>query len=155
MPHYTVCGMRWIRNEKRLAVYARDEFTCVYCVASVVDAGAALDHVDPGGGNGEENLVTVCHACNGAKGPWPLSRWLRLRARAGELPEQLAELRRRVAQQTFLPIDRELGKLLEAKRGRGPGSFGALAAIFRELEAELAIRRRSEVSDLEEVRDAA
>lgn len=157
MPHNPrAIGMRWIRNEKRLAIYARDAFACVYCGACVLEEGAALDHVEPDGGNGEENLVTVCHACNRQKGPYTLARWcLQRRREQGAAPELLAELRRRVAQQTFLPIDRELGKLLEGKRGRGPGSFGALAAIFRVLEAELALRRRSEVSDPEEVRDAA
>lgn len=52
----------------RSKIFARDDYTCVYCGAK----GAKLqcDHVFPvarGGGNSEQNLVTACEPCNRAK----------------------------------------------------------------------------------------
>jgi len=65
---------QWIRSEKRLALYLRDEFHCVYCgrnlhKASPVDI--TLDHLDclsNGGQNHESNLVTACRTCNCTRG---------------------------------------------------------------------------------------
>lgn len=61
-------GMNWIRQEKRLAIYRRDGFACVYCGSTVK---LTLDHVIPhceGGSNCHSNLVTCCHACNCSRG---------------------------------------------------------------------------------------
>ena len=61
---------QWIRSEKRLAIYLRDSFRCVYCgkdLHSAKPADVTLDHLEPrsnGGMNHETNLVTACHACN-------------------------------------------------------------------------------------------
>lgn len=52
----------------RAKVFARDDYTCVYCDARGVKL--QCDHVHPvalGGGNSEENLVTACEPCNRAK----------------------------------------------------------------------------------------
>jgi 5-methylcytosine-specific restriction endonuclease McrA len=78
---------RWIRKSTRTALYARDEYTCQYCLCSVspgvqlspgvVEASipgtalATLDHRTPrslGGGNDRSNLTTACVSCNAAKG---------------------------------------------------------------------------------------
>jgi 5-methylcytosine-specific restriction endonuclease McrA len=78
---------RWIRKSTRTALYARDEYTCQYCLCSVspgvqVAPGivipavpgtelATLDHRTPrslGGGNDRSNLTTACVSCNAAKG---------------------------------------------------------------------------------------
>ena len=73
---------RWIRPEKRYAIYARDGFRCGYCtrdlsaVSRVVDR--QLDHIDAtvlgftkGGqarkNNHQSNLVTACATCNASK----------------------------------------------------------------------------------------
>lgn len=69
---------RWIRPEKRLAIYLRDYFKCVYCYRDLHDAGPqgiTLDHLNPrsnGGHNHERNLVTACRKCNCARKdrPW-------------------------------------------------------------------------------------
>lgn len=69
---------RWIRVEKRLAVYVRDSFRCLYCGTDLRHAAPAdvtLDHLLPrsaGGSNEATNLVTACRSCNSARGakPW-------------------------------------------------------------------------------------
>lgn len=92
-------GRRWIRDEKRLAIYLRDGLRCAYCGATL-ESGASclsLDHITPrskGGSNDATNLVTACKMCNSVRGDRPLSQWLRLVA---ELTgEDVAAIRRRV-----------------------------------------------------------
>lgn len=62
-------GMHWIRDEKRLALYMRDNFSCLYCGVGIESEGVilTLDHVKHNGGNHESNLVTCCFDCNRAK----------------------------------------------------------------------------------------
>jgi hypothetical protein len=65
-------GMNWIRQDKRLAIYLRDNLACAYC-GEGVEQGAklTLDHVRPhacGGSNHESNLVTCCSTCNSSRG---------------------------------------------------------------------------------------
>ncbi len=69
---------RWIRVEKRLAIYVRDGFACAYCGTSLRNAAPAdvtLDHLLPrsaGGTNDATNLVTACRSCNSSRQdrPW-------------------------------------------------------------------------------------
>lgn len=71
-------GMNWIRQDKRLAIYLRDRFTCAYCGTDLHSAEpgmVSLDHLKPrsqGGSNSERNLVTACSTCNSSRGdkPW-------------------------------------------------------------------------------------
>ena len=83
---------QWIRADKRLAIYLRDRFTCLYCCRDLHDADPAdvtLDHLrcqSDGGSNHESNLVTACRACNCARQDKPLARF------AG--PETRADIRR-------------------------------------------------------------
>lgn len=135
-------GQKWIRNDRRCAVYARDEFRCVYCGSCPTwreddqrYSSLLLDHVEPFAGNGDENLVTVCDRCNTWKSDRSLDEWLRAREAYGEDPDELAIIRQRVAIQTFIPIDRQLGKRLEKLRGNGFGSFSALRSDFLALIA--------------------
>jgi hypothetical protein len=68
----------WIRKEKRLALYIRDEFTCCYCGRQLKGANpreVTLDHLVPrnaGGDNQPSNLVTACLSCNSSRQdkPW-------------------------------------------------------------------------------------
>jgi len=67
-------GMNWIRQEKRLAIYIRDNFVCQHCsldLKKAIHEGSSLrielDHlvcVSQGGGNEAANLVTSCSKCN-------------------------------------------------------------------------------------------
>ena len=65
-------GSKWIRIEKRAAIYHRDRWQCIYCKARF-DQGAelSLDHIIPwsyGGPDSEDNLITACKDCNSARG---------------------------------------------------------------------------------------
>ena len=69
-----VHGMNWLRKERRLAIYMRDGFACVYCGAG---NELTLDHLIPyerGGSHDSENLATCCKSCNASRGmaPWKL-----------------------------------------------------------------------------------
>ena len=65
-------GGKWIRPDKRLAIYLRDGLGCAYCGATMEmeDILLTLDHVVPqslGGENKSSNLVCCCKSCNSAK----------------------------------------------------------------------------------------
>lgn len=72
---------QWIRTDKRLAIYLRDRFTCLYCCRDLADADPmdiTLDHVkcqSDGGSNMETNLVTSCRSCNCSRQDKPLARF--------------------------------------------------------------------------------
>jgi 5-methylcytosine-specific restriction endonuclease McrA len=63
-------------REARDRVFARDDFTCVYCG----DRGGKLecDHIVPvarGGSDVDENLATACLSCNRSKRDMLVSEW--------------------------------------------------------------------------------
>jgi 5-methylcytosine-specific restriction endonuclease McrA len=66
-------GGKWIRPEKRLAIYLRDGFECIYCTKDLMVTKPneiTLDHVvarNNGGGNETTNLVTACNNCNSSR----------------------------------------------------------------------------------------
>lgn len=72
---------QWIRTDKRLAIYLRDNFRCLYCCRNLHDADPTditLDHIkcqSDGGSNDESNLVTACRSCNCARQDKPLARF--------------------------------------------------------------------------------
>lgn len=86
---------QWIRTDKRLAIYLRDRFTCIYCLADLHGAeptDITLDHLTcqaDGGSNDETNLITSCRSCNCSRQDKPLARF------AG--PETRKHIRRNVA----------------------------------------------------------
>lgn len=54
----------------RLNVYARDNFTCLYCGTRFMSEDLTFDHVIPqsrGGKTSWENIVSCCISCNRAK----------------------------------------------------------------------------------------
>jgi hypothetical protein len=67
-------GGKWIRPEKRLAIYIRDGFQCAYCGRDLREAAPAdvtLDHLNcrtHGGSNEATNLITACKSCNSSRG---------------------------------------------------------------------------------------
>ena len=77
-------GAKWIRRPRRLALYMRDAFTCVYCGLSLHHArpsDVTLDHVDPREVFGQllhinSNLVTACLPCNTNKGSMMVNEWV-------------------------------------------------------------------------------
>jgi len=84
---------QWIRADLRLAIYLRDRFTCLYCLADLHEAEPSditLDHVVPrsswpggkAGVNAPANLVTACRSCNCSRQDKPLARFAGKEARA-------------------------------------------------------------------------
>ena len=71
----------WIRAEKRLAIYLRDSFRCVYCCRDLHGAAPSditLDHIrcqSDGGSNDASNLVTACRSCNCSRQDKPLAKF--------------------------------------------------------------------------------
>jgi 5-methylcytosine-specific restriction endonuclease McrA len=76
-------GSRWIRPEKRLAIYLRDDWRCLYCGKSLKYREPKyrhLDHIVPreqGGTNHATNLATCCKSCNELKGDRDIAEFLR------------------------------------------------------------------------------
>lgn len=105
-----VHGSKWIRPEKRLAIYLRDEFHCVYCGADLHDATPAevtLDHITPrcqGGSNEATNLVTACRSCNSRRQETALTEFADTDAQA------------RIETLRALPLNLALAKALIAGR---------------------------------------
>lgn len=111
-----VGGSSWIRREKRLAIYARDGFACIYCGANEGETMLTLDHVLPrelGGTHDGENLVTCCFSCNSSKQDVSMRAWFQaLRDRDIDTTKLSSRIRKHLAR----PIDINLGKQLRANR---------------------------------------
>ena len=109
-------GSKWIRPEKRLAIYARDGFACVYCSADEGEGLLTLDHVTPrevGGTHDADNLVTCCLCCNSQKQDLTMRAWFAvLRDRGIDTTKLAATVRKHTAR----AIDLTLGKQLRAAR---------------------------------------
>ena len=93
----------WIRRSTRLAIYARDNFDCIYCQSifplAYNGAGLTLEHIIPrskGGTHEPANLVTACGRCNSSR-------------QHRDHPKR--ELRRLLLQ-AQKPLNRELGRVL-------------------------------------------
>ena len=72
-------GSKWIRREKRLAIYLRDGMACAWCGMGIEDEiKLTLDHLIPhihGGSNEATNLVTSCLTCNSSRGDRPIGEF--------------------------------------------------------------------------------
>jgi len=111
MPHSNQ-GSKWIRPEKRLAIYCRDQFTCAYCSRNGhrrrignADGGAilTLDHLVADGGNGAVNLVTCCRSCNSSRKDQTTRQWF---ARLRERGIDTLAVRQRIRRLTSRSLDR-------------------------------------------------
>ena len=73
-------GSKWIRKDKRLAIYLRDGMACAYCgVGLECGKPLSLDHLLPnskGGSNDQGNLITCCLKCNSERGDMDLDLWI-------------------------------------------------------------------------------
>ena len=111
----------WIRNDKRLAIYLRDGFRCIYCLRDLHGADPAditLDHIKcqaAGGSNDESNLVTACRHCNCSRGDLPLSRFAGKETRAHIRRNTRRSLKKyRTLAKAILAGDMEYDRDLEA-----------------------------------------
>ena len=72
-------GSKWIRKEKRIAIYLHDDYHCAYCACDLVEAPTAectLDHLNTGHvDHRATNLVTACRSCNSSRQDTPLAKW--------------------------------------------------------------------------------
>lgn len=61
-------GSKWITPQRRLAIYLRDNFQCIYCGKTVLTVTLSLDHIvaRSTGKNDHSsgNLITCCMLCN-------------------------------------------------------------------------------------------
>lgn len=108
-------GSKWIRPERRYAIYVRDGFACVWCGDTT--AILTLDHLFPRNrhpwDNSARNLVTACWTCNSRRQDLPLRRWLRrLRAEGADMGGIVARVRGCIGQE----LDLEAGRAAWASR---------------------------------------
>lgn len=108
-------GSKWIRPEKRLAIYARDGFACVYCGD---EDRLSLDHLQPrelGGSHEASNLVACCVSCNSARQDSPQRAWF---ATLRDRGIDTSKLSAKIARLTRKPLDMATGRaLLAARKG--------------------------------------
>jgi hypothetical protein len=114
-------GMNFVRPEKRIAIYQRDNNQCLYCGKNHADGPAyhlTLDHVitdAKGGTNEATNLATSCHRHNSMRGNKPLSQFAReIAGEVGKTPEEIVKT---VRKQTKQAIDVPAAKLELEKHG--------------------------------------
>jgi 5-methylcytosine-specific restriction endonuclease McrA len=110
-------GMNWIRQEKRLSIYMRDNFACLYCGKGVeCEVIMTLDHVQHRGGNASSNLVTACMDCNVSKS------WRSLKTFLKEFTSKEAErIMVRVQRATAMDVKQFLPEAKETIRRRKNG----------------------------------
>src|SRR5689334_10215373 len=103
-------GSKWLRKDKRLAIYLRDDWRCLYCdksLKNVKPRQRTLDHVIPvalGGNNEATNLVTCCKRCNDLKNDRHMQDFCKYNREAIQ----------RIIVTTVKPINRELAKQILA-----------------------------------------
>jgi 5-methylcytosine-specific restriction endonuclease McrA len=109
MPHCKNC---WIRLHKRMAIYYRDSFDCVYCRCifpiDETGHGLTLDHLDSEGGNNASNLVTCCPSCNATRGKRSLAEWYTILESRG-IPART--IRARIKRLTARPLNLYAGRM--------------------------------------------
>lgn len=120
-------GMNWIRQDKRFALYLRDDCRCVYCLRALGTKGVrmTLDHVVPrslGGDNAAENLVTACSRCNSRRGNLPVAAFAEVLIEMGADPTAVYG---RLKEQLARPVDRRAGKKLVADKKRAKARLAA------------------------------
>lgn len=115
MPHNK--GMDWIRLHKRLAIYHRDSFDCVWCCSvfpvDPLGYGLSLDHLGSTKDHSPANLVTCCRSCNSVRKDLPLSKWYKYLAAGGR---DIRAIKQHIQYLTQKPINLEIGKWLAYAR---------------------------------------
>jgi 5-methylcytosine-specific restriction endonuclease McrA len=114
-------GSKWIRQEKRLAIYLRDGLACAYC-GHGIESGAtlSLDHVvchSHGGSNDATNLVTCCTRCNSSRGTRSVETFAKSVAAYVNHSVKASTIIKHVRETIERPIDVKAAKALIAQRG--------------------------------------
>ena len=115
MPHNK--GMDWVRLPKRMSIYFRDSFDCVWCRSvfpiDTLGYGLTLDHLDPEKGNEASNLVTCCGPCNSARKELSQIEWCdRLKKRG----HNTRSIMKRIKRQTRKSLNMHAGQWLASLR---------------------------------------
>jgi hypothetical protein len=110
--------MDWIKLPKRLAIYHRDLFDCVWCEAvfpiDPLGYGLTLDHLNSTTNHNPANLVTCCKSCNSVKRDLSLHDWYRRLEK--EEGRDIRRIQRRIQRLTRKRINLEIGKWLAYAR---------------------------------------
>jgi len=112
-------GSKWIRKDKRLAIYLRDNLACVYCDADTEDAALTIDHLNPcenGGTNHESNLVTCCLSCNSAKRDLSIRVWYATLRNRGVDTDRVSRRVRRLTKKDLAPFRTEAKRIIQDRR---------------------------------------
>lgn len=118
--HPAANGGKWLRPEKRLAIYLRDGFLCAYCLRNLADAPATqrtIDHVMPvklGGDNHEHNLCLACKKCNDTKQDQTAWAFLARDVKPGGNNDAFILRRNRLLRLLDTPLNRTLAKTIIA-----------------------------------------
>ena len=109
--------MDWVRLPKRLAIYYRDSFDCVWCRGvfplDELGYGLTLDHVNPDRGHTPDNLVTCCGPCNSSKKALTLDEWY---AKLVDQGVNTRRLKERIRRLTRKPLNMDAGWWLASIR---------------------------------------
>ncbi len=92
-------GRKHISKTVRFSVFARDNFTCVYCGRQPPSVVLELEHFIPvcqGGTNEETNLKTSCADCNDGKGKKTIKQSAPTEIDQLKIAQELAEKRARL-----------------------------------------------------------
>lgn len=110
----------WIRSDKRLAIYLRDDLACAYCSQTIEDGSLlTLDHVlahHLGGTNDESNLVTCCGTCNSRKQAKTIRGWYRVLRAAGLDTTKVARRVRTVVSRDLAPYRMMARRMMAARQ---------------------------------------
>ena len=123
-------GQKWIRNEKRLAIYLRDNLQCVWCGRSLEDEiTLTLDHVIPhieGGDNNEDNLITACKQCNSSRQDRPVKMFARVVAAYANQGLTQKSIIKKIERSLATPLPMDQAKLIIKKRKNLTGALDSL-----------------------------
>lgn len=120
-------GSKWLRPDKRLAIYLRDDHTCLWCNrhCEKVDE-LQIDHLVPYKGTEQEklrnhasNLITSCRSCNTRRKDMPLEEYALFVA--SRTRQKAATIIQRIVRQTAVMLDlyREEARQILAKKDAG------------------------------------
>jgi hypothetical protein len=112
-----VDGSKWCKPvPRRMAIYARDDFTCVYCLKTSTLVGTpktlSLDHHvsrSEGGTDETSNLLTACVSCNATRKDYGNRIFFAaMREKGYDMSKVSARIRNALARQINMKLGREL-----------------------------------------------
>ena len=132
-------GSKWLRPDKRLAIYLRDNHTCLWCNkhSDKVDE-LQVDHLDPYTHNKEDplrndpsNLITACRPCNSRRKDMSLEEYAEVMS--GRTRQKVQTIIKRITVQTsqIITFYRAEAKAILAKQDAGDADADDLVQSTR------------------------